>query len=60
MIRGSAAALLVLMGTLGSSANPRVLAHTAKHYAFARCGELNLYGMVDEQIAAVERQLWAT
>lgn len=55
----SAAALLVLMGTLENSANPKALANTAKHFAFTRCGELNLYGMVDEQIAAVERELWA-
>lgn len=54
----SAAALLVLMGTLESSADPKVLATTAKYIAFTRCGELNLYGMVDAQIAAVERELW--
>lgn len=55
----SAAALLVLMGTLQDSAEPKVLANTAKHIAFTRCGELNLYGMVDAQIAVVEGELLA-
>jgi hypothetical protein len=27
--------------------------------AFAHCGELNLFGIVDAQIAAIERELWA-
>ena len=53
----AAAALLVLMGTLQNSAHPKVLANTAKHFAFTRCGELNLYGMVDAQIAVVESEL---
>ena len=55
----SAAALLVLMGTLENSAHPKVLANTAKHLAFTRCGESNLYGMVDAQIAVVEGELLA-
>ena len=55
----SAAALLVLMGTLENSAHPKVLANTAKHFAFTRCGEANLYGMVDAQIAIVEGELLA-
>lgn len=54
-----AAALLVLLGTLENSSNPKALANSAKHFAFTRCGEFNLYGMVDDQIAAVERELWA-
>ena len=54
-----AAALLVLMGALENSAQPKVLANTAKHYAFTRCGELNLYGMVDTQIAVIECELLA-
>jgi len=29
----------------------------AKHVAFARCGRLNLYGMVDKQIALLESEL---
>jgi hypothetical protein len=53
------AALLVLMGTLEKSTHPKVLANTAKHFAFTRCGELNLYGMVDAQIAALEGELLA-
>lgn len=53
----SAAALLVLMSWFEESNDPRVLAHTVKHFAFTRCGELNLFGMVDAQIAAVEREL---
>ena len=55
----SAAALLVLMGTLENSAQPKVVANTAKHHAFTRCGELNLFGMVDAQIAVVENELLA-
>ena len=53
----SAAALLVLMGTLENSTHPKVLANTAKHLAFTRCGELNLNGMVDAQIAVLESEL---
>src|SRR5687767_3912506 len=53
----SAAALLVLMGTLENSTHPKVLAHTAKHFAFTRCGELNFNGMVEAQIAALESEL---
>ena len=52
-----AAALLVLMATVEKSTHPKALANTAKHLAFTRCGELNLYGMVDDQIAVVEREL---
>jgi hypothetical protein len=55
----SAAALLVLMGTLQKSSHPEVLANTAKHFAFTRCGELNVYSMVDAQIAALEGELFA-
>jgi vacuolar-type H+-ATPase subunit H len=42
-----AAALLVLMGTIQNSTEPTALAHTVKHFAFTRCGELNVNGMVD-------------
>ena len=52
-----AAALLVLMGMLQNSSDPATLAHTAKHFAFTRCGELNAYGMVDAQVAVLESQL---
>ena len=55
-----AAALLVLMSTLENSTNPKVLANHVKHVAFTRCGELNCYGMVDAQIATIERELLAT
>ena len=55
----SAAALFVLMGTLENSAFPKLLANTAKHLAFTRCAESNLYGMVDSQIAVVEGELLA-
>src|SRR5215213_8085114 len=55
----SAAALFVLMGTLENSTHPKLLANTAKHVAFTRCGESNLYGMVDAQIAVIESELLA-
>ena len=55
----SAAALFVLMGTLENSAHPKLLANTAKHFAFSRCGEANLFGMVDAQVAVVEGELLA-
>ena len=53
----SAAALFVLMGTLENSTHPKLLANSAKHFAFTRCGELNLFGMVDAQLAVVEGEL---
>lgn len=53
------AALLVLMATLENSSHPKALANTAKQLAFTRCGELNLYGMVDAQIAVAEDKLFA-
>jgi hypothetical protein len=52
-----AAALLVLMSTLENSTLPKLLANHVKHIAFTRCGELNCYGMVDAQIAAIEKEL---
>lgn len=52
-----AAALLVLMGMLQNSTEPTALAHTVKHFAFTRCGELNVNGMVDAQIAMLESEL---
>jgi ribosome-binding protein aMBF1 (putative translation factor) len=55
----AAGALFVLMGTLQNSTEPDALAHAAKHFAFTRCGELNLHGMVDAQLAAVEGELLA-
>jgi len=53
------AALLVLMATLESAAHPKVLANMAKHLAFTRCGELNLCGMVDAQVAVIEAEVIA-
>jgi hypothetical protein len=53
----AAAALFVLMGTLQNSTDPAVLANTAKHFAFTRCGELNVFGMVDAHVAVLENQL---
>ena len=53
----SAAALFVLMGTLETSTHPEVLAHTAKYFAFTRCGELNVYGMIDAQVGMIEGKL---
>ena len=45
------------MATVENSSHPKALANTAKHLAFTRCGELNLYGMVDAQIAVAEGEL---
>ena len=53
----AAGALFVLMGTVENSSEPEALANAAKHFAFTHCGELNLYGMVDAQLAAVEGEL---
>lgn len=53
------AALLVLMGMLENATHPKALANAAKHFAFTRCGELNLCGMVDAQITAIESELLA-
>lgn len=55
----AAAALFVLMGTLENSRDPKLLANTVKHFAFARCGESNLFGMVDIQLAVIEDELLA-
>lgn len=56
----AAAALFVLMGVLENSAHPKLLANTVKPFAFTRCAELNLYGMVDAQLPLVEGELLAT
>ena len=53
------AALFVMMGHFENSADPRACANTVKHFAFTRCGELNLNGMVDAQISVVENELLA-
>ena len=54
----SAGALFVLMGTLQHSTHPEALANTVKHLAFTRCGEFNLFGMVDAQLAVIEGELF--
>ena len=46
-----------IVGTLENSRDPKLLANMAKHFAFSLCGELNLYGMVDAQLAIVEGEL---
>ncbi|HET6977212.1 MAG TPA: hypothetical protein VFI24_12865 [Pyrinomonadaceae bacterium] len=53
-----AAALLVLLAAVETAADPKSLAKTAKHSVFTRCGEMNVYGMVDVQIAMLERELF--
>ena len=53
------AALLVLMALLENATHPKALANSAKHFAFSRCGELNVCGMVDSQIAVLESELLA-
>jgi hypothetical protein len=55
----SAAALFVLMGTLQAAGDPKAIANTAKHVAFTRCGELNVFGIVDAQIAVLAAELLA-
>ena len=55
----AAAALFVLMGILENSTHPKLLANTAKHFAFSRCSESNLYGVVDAQVAVIESELLA-
>jgi hypothetical protein len=54
------AALLVLMSTLETASHLKALANVGKHLAFTRCGELNVYGLVDAQIPIVESELLAT
>jgi hypothetical protein len=51
------AALFILMETLENSTDPKVFANRAKHVAFSRCGELQVYEMVDAQIAELEGEL---
>ena len=51
------AALLILMSSLENASHPKALANLAKHFAFTRCSELNLNGMVEAQIAVLESEL---
>jgi hypothetical protein len=53
----SAGALLVLMGQMENSDHPQAIVNTVKHFAFTRCGEFNLRGMVDTHIATLEGEL---
>jgi hypothetical protein len=55
----ASAALFVLMEALQTSSEPKALAHVVKHFAFTRCGELNVFGIVDSQVAVLERELFA-
>lgn len=55
----SSAALLVLMGVIQNSTEPQALANTVKHFAFTCCGELNVRGMVDTQVAVFGDQLFS-
>jgi hypothetical protein len=48
---------MVLMAILENSSEPEALAHAAKHFAFTRCGELDLFDMVNAQIALFESKL---
>ena len=50
-------ALLVLLSIIEDSTHPKALANTAKHIAFTRCGELNVFGAIDAQIALLEDKL---
>jgi len=54
------AALFILMETLESSTDPKVLASRTKHVAFSRCGELHVYEMIDAQLAELEGELLAS
>jgi len=47
------------MATLDKATHPKALANNIKHLAFTRCGELNLSGMVDAQVAIIEGELLA-
>ena len=47
------------MGTIQNAADPKALANAVKHFAFTRCGELNIRSMVDSQVAALEGELFS-
>jgi hypothetical protein len=45
------------MAALENAEHPKLLANTVKHFAFTRCGELNVGGMVETQTAVLESEL---
>ena len=47
------------MRTLEKSTYPKPLVNKAKHFAFGRCAEANLLGLVDTQTAVIEAELLA-
>jgi hypothetical protein len=51
------AALLVLMAMLDNATDAKALARVAKHVAYTRCGDLNVFGIADTQIALLENEL---
>ena len=51
------AALLVLTAAIENSTSPKVLANVAKHYAYIRCSELNLYRLAENKVSEVEMVL---
>lgn len=46
-------------GDAGECVAPKALANTAQHLPFTRSCGLNVYGMVDAQIAALDGELLA-
>ena len=56
----SSAALLVLMATLENSTHPRLLANAAKHVAFTRCSDLNLYRLIGAHIPQIDDEICAS
>ena len=48
------------MGILEDSTHPKEFAKIAMHSAFRRCAELNLYGMIEAQVAVFEQELLAS
>ena len=57
-----AAAVGAVVGGRDTTSNRtrrQLLANAAKHFAFTRCAELNLYGIVDAQLPLVEGKLLA-
>jgi hypothetical protein len=57
-VRTKSAALVVLMATMENASHPKAIANIAKHVAFTCCGELNVNGMVDVQLAQLESELF--